>query len=73
MKRGKNTEYMLSSGKKYSILQIAKMFNIKYKFITSRAGDRADSTFLNNKAKKILGFKAKKNIKTYIKEFINTH
>ena len=73
MKRGKNTEYMLSSGKKYSILQIAKMFNIKYKFITSRAGDRADSTFLNNKAKKILGFKAKKNIKTYIKEFINNH
>jgi len=73
MKRGKNTEYMLSSGKKYSILQIAKMFNFKYKFINSRAGDRADSTFLNNNAKKILGFKAKKNIKTYIKEFINTN
>ena len=71
LKKGKNTEYMLSSGKKYSILQIAKIFNTKYKFIPSRAGDRPDSTMLNNNAKKILGFKSKKNIKNYIKEFIN--
>ena len=70
LKKGKNTEYMLSSGKKYSILQIANIFNTKYKFIPSRAGDRADSTMLNNNAKKILGFKSKKNIKKYIKEFI---
>ena len=71
MNKGKNNEYMLSSGKKYSILQIAKMFNTKYKFIPSRPGDRKDSTILNNNAKKILGFKAKINIKNYIKEFIN--
>ena len=71
MNKGKQDEYMLSSGKKYSILQIAKMFNVKYKFIPSRAGDRSDSTILNNNAKKILGFKAKRKIKNYIKEFIN--
>jgi len=71
MNKGKNNEYMLSSGKKYSILQIAKMFNAEYKFIPSRPGDRKDSTILNNNAKKILGFKAKINIKNYIKEFIN--
>ena len=71
MKKGKNTEYMLSSGKKYSILQIARMFNVKHKFIPSRPGDRADSTILNNNAKKRLGFIAKKNIKKYIREFIN--
>ena len=73
MTKGKNNEYMLSSGKKYSILQIARMFNLKHKFIPSRPGDRADSTILNNNAKTILGFKAKKNIKTYIKEFINKY
>ena len=73
MIKGKNNEYMLSSGKKYSILQIAKMFNVKHKFIPSRPGDRADSTILNGNAKIILGFKAKKNIKTYIKEFINKY
>ena len=71
--KGKNNEYMLSSGKKYSILQIAKMFNFKRRFIPSRRGDRADSTILNNNAKTILGFKAKKNIRTYIKEFINKY
>ena len=73
MIKGKNNEYMLSSGKKYSILQIAKMFNAKHKFIPSRPGDRSDSTILNSNAKIILSFKAKKNIKTYIKNFINKH
>ena len=73
MIKGKNNKYMLSSGKKYSILQIARMFNVKHKFIPSRPGDRADSTILNNNAKIILGFKAKNNIKNYIKEFINKY
>ena len=71
--KGKNNEYMLSSGKKYSILQIAKMFKFKHRYIPSRPGDRTDSTILNNNAKNILGFKAKKNIKNYIKEFINKY
>jgi UDP-glucose 4-epimerase len=73
MIKGKNNEYMLSSGKKYSILQIARIFNFKHRFIPSRPGDRSDSTILNNNAKTMLGFKAKKNIKTYIKEFINKY
>ena len=73
MIKGKNNKYMLSSGKKYSILQIAGMFNYKHRFIHSRRGDRSDSTILNNNAKTMLGFKSKKNIKTYIKEFINKY
>ena len=73
MIKGKNNEYMLSSGKKYSILQIVNIFNFKHRFIPSRPGDRTDSTILNNNAKIMLGFKAKKNIKTYIKEFINKY
>ena len=72
MKRGRNSEYMFCSGKKYSIIQIAKMFRAKYKFIPQRIGDRSDSITLNNNAKKILGFKAKKEIRTYIKDFIAT-
>ena len=54
----------------------SKKNHIKHKnvkFIPSRPGDRADSTFLNNNAKTILGFIVKKNIKTYIKEFINKY
>ena len=70
MKKGKQSEYMFCSGAKYSIIQIAKMFRVKYRFISQRAGDRSDSTTLNKNAKKILGFKAKKDIRTYIKNFI---
>jgi len=71
--KNKNKEYMLSSGKKFSILQIAKMFNTKYKYISKRPGDRKDSIVLNNNAKKILGFKSKNTLKDYIKNFINKH
>jgi len=71
--KNKNKEYMLSSGKKFSILQIAKMFNTKYKYISSRPGDRKNSILLNDNAKKILGFKAKINIKDYIRNFINSY
>ena len=71
--KNKNKEYMLSSGKKFSILQIAKMFNTKYKYIPSRPGDRKDSIVKNNKEKIILGLKAKISISNYIKNFIKTH
>jgi UDP-glucose 4-epimerase len=69
--KGKQNEYMLCTNKSYSIVQIAKMFKTKFKFIKSRPGERFGSTILNNNAKKILGFKAKKNIKDYIKNFIS--
>jgi len=71
--KNKNKEYMLSSGKKFSILQIAKMFNTKYKYISKRPGDRKDSIVLNNNAKKILGFKSKNTLKDYIENFIKKH
>ena len=70
MIKGKQNEYMLCTNKSYSIMQIAKMFNTKYKFLKSRPGERFGSTILNNNAKKILGFKAKKDIKTYIGNLI---
>jgi UDP-glucose 4-epimerase len=69
--KGKQNEYMLCTNKSYSIVEIAKMFKTKFRFIKSRPGERFGSTILNNNAKKILGFKAKKNIKDYIKNFIN--
>jgi UDP-glucose 4-epimerase len=69
--KGKQSEYMLCTNKSYSIVQIAKMFKTKFRFIKSRPGERFGSTILNNNAKKILGFKAKKNIRDYIKNFIS--
>ena len=69
--KGKQKEYMLCTRKTYSILEIAKMFASKFKFLKSRPGDRFGSIVSNNNAKKILGFTAKKDIKNYIKDFIS--
>ena len=69
--KGKQNEYMLCTNKTYSILEIAKMFGSKFKFLKSRPGDRFGSLKLNNNAKKILGFTAKKHIKNYIIDFVN--
>ena len=70
MTKGKQNEYMLCTNKTYSILQIVKIFNTKYKFLKSRPGDRFGSTTLNNNAKTILGFQAKIDVKEYIKILI---
>ena len=47
------------------------MYKSKIRFLDERPGERFKSTKLNNNAKKILGFKAKLNIKDYINNFIN--
>lgn len=70
-KKGKQKEYMLGTKKTYSILQIAKMFGSKIKFLPQRPGDRFGSTMINNNAKIILGYEAKKNIKEYIKNIVS--
>ena len=70
-KKGNQNHYMLGTQKTYSIIQIAKMFKCKIKYLPARPGERFGSTMLNNNAKKILGYKAKIDIKTYIEDFIN--
>jgi len=62
---------MLCTRKTYSILEIAKMFGSKFKFLKPRPGDRFGSIISNNNAKKILGFTAKKDIKNYIKDLVS--
>ena len=69
--KGKQNEYMLCTNKSYSILEIAKMFGSKFKFLKSRPGDRFVSIISNNNAKKILGFTTQKDIKNYIKDFVS--
>ena len=71
-RKGRQNEYMLGTNKKYSILQIAKMFKRKIKFLPQRKGDRSDSNMPNNNAFNYLGYKAKINIKVYINNIIKT-
>ena len=70
LKKGKQKDYMLGTHKQYSILQIAKMFKTKIKFLPSRNGDRSRSNIPNNNAFNYLGYKAKIDIKDYIKNII---
>ena len=69
-KKGKQNHYMLGTQKTYSIIEIAKMFKTKIKYLPARSGERFGSTILNNNAKKILGYKATIDIKSYINELI---
>ena len=69
-KKGNQNHYMLGTKKTYSIIQIAKMFNTKIKYLPKRPGERFGSTIPNNNARKILGYTAKKDIRDYIKSIV---
>jgi len=69
-KKGKQKEYMLGTQKQYTILQIAKMFKTKIKFLPPREGERFGSSIPNNNAFEYLGYKSKINIKNYINNII---
>ena len=72
-KKGKNTEYLLGTKKTYSVIQIAKMFKSKIKLISKRPGERLGSINKDNKAYSHLNYKARIDIKDYIKSFITTN
>ncbi len=71
-KLNKCRHYSISNKKSYTILQIAKMFKSKIKFLKPRAGERYASALTNislsNKVYKKFG---KRNIKNYIQQFVH--
>ena len=70
-KNNKCLHYSISNRKTYSILQVAKLFNCKIKYLPSRKGERYASALTNaiftNKVHKRFG---KINLKDYIDLFI---
>ena len=70
-RKGNQNHYMLGTHKTYSIIQIARMFKTKIKYLPARHGERLGSTILNNNAKRILGYKASIDIKSYIQNIID--
>ena len=68
--KGKQNEYMLCSKRQYTILQIAKMFKTKIKYLPQREGERSVVSIPNNNALNHLGYKPKIIIKDYIKSYI---
>ena len=69
-RKGNQNHYMLGTKKTYSIVEIAKTFKTKIKYLPFRPGERFGSKITNNNAEKILGYKAKIDIKDYIKNLI---
>ncbi len=64
--------YSITSKKSYSILEVAKMFNSKIKFLPRRAGERYASALTKiNLSNKIYKYYGKITLKDYIFNFIN--
>ena len=70
-KKNKCRHYSISNKKSYTILEVAKMFNTKIKFLDARKGERYASALTNmnlsNKVYKIFG---KISLKNYIKTIV---
>jgi len=71
-KKNNCRHYSISNKKSYTILEVAKMFNTKIKFLAPRKGERYASALtdmnLSNKVYKIFG---KISLKNYIKNIVN--
>jgi UDP-glucose 4-epimerase len=64
--------YSIAAKKPYSILDVAKMFNTRIKFLPKRAGERYISALLDkNLSNKIYKYYGKIELKRYIKDFTN--
>ena len=68
--KGRQSEYMLCSKKQYTILEIAKMFKTKIKFLPPRMGERFGASIPNNNALNHLGYEPKVSIGAYINNYI---
>jgi UDP-glucose 4-epimerase len=69
-KKGFNEEYMLGTKKNYTLIEIAKLFKHKIKYIPKRIGERFKSVIKDNKAQKLLNYYPKIKLKDYIREFV---
>ena len=69
-KKNKNKHYSISNKDSYSILEVAKMFNAKIKFLPPRRGERYASALtsmnLSNKVDKLFG---KIKLKDYLQKY----
>ena len=63
--------YSIANKKSFSILNVAKMFNTKIKFLPKRPGERYASALTNmNLSNKIYKHYGKLNLREYVKKFI---
>jgi UDP-glucose 4-epimerase len=72
-KKNKCRHYSISSKKSFSILDVAKMFNTKTKFLNARPGERYASALTNmNLSNKVFKIFGKVDLHDYIKNIIKS-
>ena len=72
-KQNKCRHYSISNKKNYTILEVAKLFNSKVKFLAPRSGERYASSLTNmNLSNKVYKMFGKIQLKEYVKEFIKS-
>ncbi len=67
--KGEGDDFGLGASKKYSILEIAELFNSEIVMIPERKGNRMESSIDTSRSKQ-LGWEAKKNVVDYIKALL---
>ena len=70
-KNNKCRHYSISNKQSYSILDVAKLFNTKIKYLPKRPGERYASALTKiNLSNKVYRYFGKINLKDYIKDFL---
>ena len=70
-KKNKNKHYSISSRKNYSILEVAKMFNAKIRYLPKRRGERFASALTSmNLSNKVYKYFGKLDLKKYIESIV---
>ncbi len=70
-KKNRCRHYSIANKKSYSILEVARMFNSKIKFLPKRLGERYASALINkNLSNKMYKYFGKINLKDYVNNFI---
>ena len=72
-KSSKNRYYSIANKKSYTIIEVAKLFKTKIKFLSPRRGERYASALTNmSLSNKVFKRYGKIDIKKYIQNFIKT-
>tara|TARA_A100001015_G_scaffold187291_1_gene208591 strand:+ start:699 stop:1583 length:885 start_codon:yes stop_codon:yes gene_type:complete len=70
-KKSLSRHYSIANKNSFSILQVARMFGARVKFLPKRLGERYASTLsYNNLSNKIYKYYGKINLKNYIRDFV---
>ena len=67
-KKNKNLHYFVAAKKSYSILQVAKLFSNKIKFLPKRLGERYKSSIMKKDPNNIVHIIGKRKLIDYIEE-----